>query len=410
MKNRKILLVDMESFYASVEIVSNPSLQGRPVAVCGDPERRRGIILAANKEAKTWGVKTGMWPGEARRRCPSIVFVKPHMKLYIDVSLAITDILSQFTDRLFPYSIDEQFLDITGCEKLFGDPYTTALSIIDAIRRGTGINSRVGIGGNLLQAKMACDQFAKRKEEGVFELSAQNYAGFVWPLPIGDLFGVGRRMEYNLQRMGVRNIGHLAVLPRETLKRRWGINGEVLWLNAHGIDYSRIQTSPAEEQKGVGHSMTLPRDYRKIEEIETVLLELAEETCYRARSIRKVGRVVHLYCQGADFNSPTSFSRQKTLFEPSAQAMDIYPSLRELFKTHWDGRAIRRLGVTLSQLVDADRIQLSFFKNKEREMKLGRVMDDIRQRYGPTGIFRLSSLTSGGQFLECSTRIGGHER
>ena len=90
--------------------------------------------------------------------------------------------------------------------------------------------------------------------------------------------------------------------------------------------------------------------------------------------------------------------------------MDIYPSLRELFKTHWDGRAIRRLGVTLSQLVDADRIQLSFFKNKEREMKLGRVMDDIRQRYGPTGIFRLSSLTSGGQFLECSTRIGGHER
>ncbi|NLI69477.1 MAG: DNA polymerase IV [Firmicutes bacterium] len=410
MKERKILLVDMESFYASVEIAANPSLRGKPVAVCGDPEQRRGIILAANKEAKAWGIRTGMWAGEGRSLCPNIIYVKPHMKLYIDISLAITDILSQFTDRLFPYSIDEQFLDITGCEKLFGDPHTMAFSIIEAIRKETGINSRIGIGSNLLQAKMACDRFAKKNEEGVFELSARNYSRLVWPLPISDLFGVGKRMNYNLQRMGIRNIGHLALLSRETLRRRWGANGEILWLNAHGIDYSKILTTVAGEQKGVSHSMTLPRDYRKIEEIETVLLELAEETCYRARAIHKAARVVHLYCQGADFDAPSGFSRQRTLPEPSARTMDIYSPLLKLFKTYWDGRAIRRLGVSLSQLVDVDRIQLSFLGNREKERKLGKAMDEIRQRYGPTAIFRLSSLASGGCFLESSTRIGGHER
>lgn len=407
--NKIILLADMESFYASVETVRNPALQGKPVVVCGDPEKRHGIVLAATKEAKNHGIKTGMLAGECKRLCPSTVFVRPHMQLYIDVSVKITDILSQFTDRIFVYSIDEQFLNMTGCEKLFGTSHDMSASIIKEILDITGIRCRIGIGRNPLQAKMACDRFAKKNKKGIFELSPENYAEYVWPLPVKDLFGIGTRMERSLHCMGVRNIGHLAKLPREKLRRRWGINGEVLWLNAHGIDYSIVQSRPAGEQKGVGHSMTLPRDYRDIKEIETVLLELAGETCRRVRALRKVGRVVQLYCRGADFNWPTGFSRQKKLPEPTASATDVYPLLKELFMTNWDRRAIRKLGVGISQLTDHNFTQLSFFEDKEKRARIEYSMDIIRERFGAKGLFRLSSLTSGSQLFDRSTKIGGHE-
>ncbi len=407
--NKIILLADMESFYASAEIASNPSLSGKPVVVCGDPGKRHGIVLAASKEAKIWGIKTGMLAGECKRLCPTAIFVRPHMKLYIDISIKITDILAQFTDRIFVYSIDEQFLDMTGCGKLFGTPYDMAASIINEILHTTGIRCRIGIGRNPLQAKMACDRFAKKGEEGIFELSHENYARYVWPLPIKHLFGVGSRMERNLYRMGIREIGHIARLPREKLKRHWGINGEVIWLNAHGLDYSIVQNSSAGDQKGVGNSITLPRDYRDIKEIETVLLELTEETCRRARSLCKMGRVVHLHCSGADFSFPSGFSRQKKLPDPTASTMDIYPVLRELFKVNWDQRAIRSMGVGISQLIDDNFTQLSFFEDKDKKMRMGYAMDAIRERFGAKGLFRLSSLTSGGQLFERSKKIGGHE-
>jgi len=136
-----------------------------------------------------------------------------------------------------------------------------------------GIRCRIGIGENPLQAKMACDRFAKKNTEGIFRLTHENYAEFTWPLPVRDLFGVGSRMERNFLNIGIRTIGHLAALPRGDLKRRWGVNGEILWLNAHGIDYSRIEPRCGKEtRKGVGSSMTLPRDYRSSKEIEVVFL------------------------------------------------------------------------------------------------------------------------------------------
>jgi len=407
--SKTIMLADMESFYASVEIAQDSSLRGKPVIVCGDPRARHGIVLAASKEAKAWGVKTGMLAGECKRLCPGAIFVRPRMKLYIEVSMKITEVLSQFSDRVFAYSIDEQFIDMTGCEKLWGTPGEMAGAIIKKIWQLTGVKARVGIGENLLQAKMACDCFAKKSELGIFELSHENYPVHVWPLPVNELFGVGTRMERNLKYIGIRKIGHLAGFSREKMKQRWGVNGEVLWLNANGIDYSTIEVMKEEERKSVGHSMTLPRDYRNLREIETVLLELAEEVCRRARAISKAGRVVHLYCRGADFERPTSFSRQKTMPDPTASAMDVYSVLRELFLAHWDRRAIRKLGVELSQLVDSHCIQLSLVEDKERKMALDKATDVIRERFGLTSLFRFTSLTSGGQLFNRASRIGGHE-
>ncbi|MDZ4132959.1 MAG: DNA polymerase IV [Dethiobacteria bacterium] len=409
MKGKIIFLADMESFYASVETARNPALRGKPVAVCGDPALRHGIILAASREAKAFGVKTGQPAWEARRMCPWTHFVHPHMQLYIDYSMRITKIFENYTDRVFPYSIDEQFLDLSGLKKLFGSPLETAAAMIRNVWDETGIRCRIGMGENLLQAKMACDRFAKKSAEAFFELNSTNYAACTWPLPIGSLFGVGHRMERNLQRIGVRTIGHLAGLPRDMLQRRWGLNGELLWLNAHGIDYSTIEPGTVAEQKGIGHTATLPRDYRKQGELELVLLEMTEEVCYRTRQHGKIGATVHLYCKGADFDFPTGFSRQKKLPEPSALAPDIYPTVRDLFRKHWDQKPVRAVGISLTGLSAYRQLQLTRSNRYEKEEALTTTADMVRERYGKTSLFRASSLAPGAQLFQRAGKIGGHD-
>jgi DNA polymerase IV len=409
MAEKIIFLADMESFYASVETAQNPSLRGKPVAVCGDPALRHGIILAASREAKAYGVKTGQPAWEARRMCPWVVFVHPHMQRYIDYSIRITAIFERFTDRVLPYSIDEQFLDLTGSQKIFGSPREMADLAIKQVWEETDIRCRIGMGENLLQAKMACDQFAKKRPDYFFELNSANYAELTWPLPVGSLFGVGRRMERNLNRIGVRNIGHLAALPRDMLKRRWGINGELLWLNAQGIDYSTVEPDAIHEQKGVGHTATLPRDYRKQSEIELVLLEMAEEVCHRTRRQGKVGSTVHLYCKGADFDNPTGFSRQKKLPGPTAKALEVYPTVLTLFRKHWDRKPVRAVGISLTGLTAYRQLQIAFTCRYEQEDALTRAVDLVRERFGKTSLFRASSLQPGAQFFQRAGKIGGHD-
>jgi nucleotidyltransferase/DNA polymerase involved in DNA repair len=408
-RRKIIFLADMESFYASVETALNPSLRGKPVVVCGDPVLRHGIVLAASKEAKACGIKAGQPAWECRRLCPGAVFVRPHMHTYLEYSMRITQIFEQFTDRVVPYSIDEQFLDLTGCEGLFGAPREIARAMIRRVGEETGIRCRIGLGENPLQAKMACDCFAKRAEDAFFELNAANYAAHTWPLPIGKLFGVGHRMERNFHHMAVRTIGHLAGLPREALARRWGVSGEILWLNAHGIDHSTVEPGGAARQKGVGHAMTLPRDYATPRELAVVLLELTEEVCLRARALGKMGGTVHVYCRGADFDRPSGFSRQKKLPEPTSVTMDVYPHALSLFRRHWDGQPVRAVGVSLTGLTDRDRYQLSLFNRRAAKDALGEAMDGIRERFGATSIFRAASLTPGAQLFRRAGMIGGHE-
>jgi DNA polymerase IV len=408
-KSKVIFLADMEAFYASVETAGNPALRGKPVAVCGDPALRHGIILAASPEAKSFGIKVGQPAWEARRMCPWTIFVHPHMQKYIDYSLQITRIFERFTDRVFPYSIDEQFLDLSGLEKIFGSPRQAASLMIKTVWEETGIRCRIGMGENLLQAKMACDCFAKKSPGAFFELTDANYASCTWNLPISSLFGVGHRMERNFHRIGVRTIGHLAGLPREMLSRRWGINGELLWLNAHGIDYSSIETNMLPEQKGIGHTATLPRDYRKPSEIELVLLEMTEEVCFRVRRQGKLGSTLHLYCKGADFDCPTGFSRQKKLPEPAATAANIYPTVLQLFRKHWDRKPLRAVGISLTGLVAYRQLQFTYSDRCKREETLTRAADQVRERFGKTSLFRASSLEPGAQFLARAGKIGGHD-
>ncbi|HET7522066.1 MAG TPA: DNA polymerase IV, partial [Bacillales bacterium] len=218
MTERTIFLVDMRSFYASVEQADHPELKNKPVIVSGDPERRSGVVLAASPEAKKFGVQNAWRLWEAQQKCPQAVVVRPRMKRYLDVSLQITEILETFTDLVEVFSVDEQFMDLTPVLKYWGEsPWILAHRVQKAIMEDTGVFARVGIARNKVMAKVACDQFAKKSESGIFQLS---HVEQMWPLPIGAMFGVGGRMENHLLRMGIRTIGQLANFPVHLLKKR----------------------------------------------------------------------------------------------------------------------------------------------------------------------------------------------
>ncbi|ANE47494.1 DNA polymerase IV [Paenibacillus swuensis] len=408
MKDRVIFLVDMQSFYASVEKAARPEYRDRPLVVSGDPARRSGIVLAACPLAKKLGASTAQRLGEAVRSCPDLVVVRPRMQEYINVSLKITRIMERFTDLVEPFSIDEQFMDVTGSLALFGEPEVLAARIQDAILEETGVIARVGIGPNKILAKTACDNFAKKREGGIFWLTRERVATDMWKLPIGGLFGVGSRMRRHFERMGIHTVGDLAAYPLPRLQQLWGINGHVLWLTANGQDSSPVTPRTHEQQKAVGHQMTLPRDYATMKDIRVVLLELSEEVCRRARSKGLMGATVSAGCRGADYDHPTGFHRQMKQAQPTCSAKDVYESACKLFEEHWDGEPVRSVHVNLSQLTGAEAFQLDLFRDLERERKLDCAIDSIKSKYGTASIFKAASLTEAGQVFERAVKIGGH--
>lgn len=407
MKDKVIFLVDIQSFYASVEKVRNTAYQNKPLVVAGDPERRSGIILAACPIAKGFGIKTAELLWQAQTKCPQLVVVKPHMQTYINVSVAISRIMEQFTDLVEPFSIDEQFLDVSGSLNILGNEYKMAATLQRQILNDVGVYARIGIGKNKALAKMACDNFAKGNKKGIFKLDETNMEQ-LWKLPVNKMFGVGRRMEKNLQGMGIFTIGQLATFPVEILKKRWGINGEVLWQTANGIDPSPVTVKTHDQQKAVGHHMTLPRDYSEIEEIKTVLLELSTEVARRCRNKGYMGTTVSCGVRGADFDAPTGFHRQMTLPIPTNFDMDIFTAAYKLFLRHWDRQPVRSLGVSLTNLQTADCYQIDLFDNYLERERLNHALDAIWDKYGRTAIFRASSLTHAGQAFERAKKIGGH--
>ncbi|WP_144460273.1 DNA polymerase IV [Siminovitchia fortis] len=407
MKNKVIFLADIQSFYASVEKVRDHSLKDKPVIVAGDPERRSGIVLAACPLAKKFGITTAETLGSAKLKCPHVEVVRPHMQLYIDVSLQISRIMEEFTDLVEPYSIDEQFMDVTGSQRIFGHQFEMAKKLQIKILNDIGVYSRIGIGPNKVLAKMACDHFAKKNKVGIFRLDKDNIDQ-LWKLPIEKTLGVGEKMGRHLRGMGISTIGELAKFPVELLKKRWGINGEVLWQTANGIDYSPVTVKTHNQQKAVGHHMTLPRDYTKIEDIKIVLLELCTEVARRCRKKGYMGVTVSCSVRGADFNCPTGFNRQVTLPVPTNYDLDIFHAAYKLFIKYWDCQPIRSLGVSLSHLQPSHQYQIDLFDNYLYREQLNTALDSIWDKYGRTAIYRASSITNAGQAHERAHKIGGH--
>ncbi|MFD1955132.1 DNA polymerase IV [Paenibacillus thailandensis] len=413
-----IMLADCQSFYASVEKAEHPEYRDKPVVVAGDPERRSGIVLAACPIAKARGITTAERLGEALAKCPELVVIKPRMQKYIDVSMQITDIYLSYTDLVEPYSIDEQFLDVTGSLHLYGGPEELARIIQRRIQEETGVYARFGIGENKILAKMACDNYAKKSDGGLYMLSKDNLAETLWKLPVSHMFMSGSRMTRHFHAMGMPTIGSVAETPlaklKQMMRRKFGknsdIQAELYWRIARGIDDSPVAPGTHRvDPKSVGHMMTLPRDYGKLEEIKVVLLELTELVCQRCRELGFMGHVVTVGCMGADYDRPTGFNRQMKMDDPSNITNHVYRWACKLLERHWDGLPIRRVGVSLSQLTSDAEYQLSLFDmDREKSMALEKAVDALKRKYGNSVLIRAVSKTAAGQALDRSAKIGGH--
>jgi nucleotidyltransferase/DNA polymerase involved in DNA repair len=415
---RVIFLADCQSFYACVEKADHPGCKDKPVAVAGDPELRSGIILAACPIAKKRGVTTAERLGEALIKCPELVVMRPRMQHYIDVSLQITQIYKEYTDLVEIFSIDEQFLDVSGSLSFFGgDPISIAKSIQQKVLGQTGVWVRVGISSNKMLAKIATDIWAKKNKSGIFTLDKADMETTLWEEPVQKMFGVGSRMTAHFARLGMIKIGDIARTPLPRLKERFrarfgkqsDIHAEVMWRTANGLDDSPVtpgtfNTPP----KSVGHMMTLPRDYTQNSEVETVLLELTEEVCRDCRRKGYMGWVVSVSCMCSPYEAPTGFSRQMKMPDPTNNTNAVYEAVKMLFYRFWDKMPVRRVGVMISNLVDDQGYQLTLFEDQVKSRALDQVTDKIKDRYGSAAIVRASSLTASGQALERSQKIGGH--
>jgi DNA polymerase-4 len=414
---RIIFLADCQSFYASVEKADHPGCLNKPVAVAGDPARRSGIILAACPIAKSFGVTTAERLGEALKKCPELIIMRPRMQHYIDISLMITQIYKEYTDLVEIFSIDEQFLDVSGSLRIWGDPITIAQSIQQKVLKQTGVWVRVGISSNKILAKIATDIWAKKNETGIFTLLKSDVEKLLWPEQVQKMFGVGSRMTAHFARLGMHTIGDIAKTPlpklKEKFRARFGkqsdIHAEVMWRTANGLDDSPVtpgtfNTPP----KSVGHMMTLPRDYIENSEVETILLELTEEVCRDCRRKGYMGWVVSVSCMCSPYEAPTGFSRQMKMPDPTNSTNAVFEAVKMLFYRYWDKMPVRRVGVTLSNLVDDQGYQLTLFEDQVKSRALDKATDIIKDRYGSAAIVRASSLTTSGQALERSMKIGGH--
>lgn len=414
---RTIFLADCQSFYASVEKAEHPGLSDKPVVVAGDPALRSGIILAACPVAKTFGVTTAERLGESLAKCPQLIVMRPRMQHYIDVSLMITQIYKEYTDLVEIFSIDEQFLDLSGSMRMLGDPESIARSIQQKVLRQTGVKVRIGIGSNKVLAKIATDIWAKKNDSGIFTLPVSEVQRLLWEQPVHKMFGVGSRMTAHFARLGMLTIGDIARTPLTRLKERFrahfgrqsDIHAEVMWRTANGLDDSPVtpgtfNTPP----KSIGHMMTLPRDYAESSEVNTILLELVEEVCRDCRRSGYMGGVVTVSCMCSPFESPTGFSRQMKMSDPTNHTSAVYEAVKLLFYRYWDQMPVRRVGVTLSSLIDDRGYQLTLFEDQVKLRALDQATDRIKERYGSASIVRASSVTASGQAQVRSQKIGGH--
>jgi len=381
---RKIIfLVDMNAFFITCEMSIKPDLKGHPAAVAGDPGNRSGIILAANYEARAYGVRTTMLIHEALSICPGLILVPPTRGLYERKSNEFMEILSRYSPVIQKNSIDEAWLDLTGCEELFGEPEKIARRIMNEIMEELDLWCSIGISENKFLSKMACEM---KKPLGITELWMKDVESKLWPLKVREMYGIGKQTEKRLNEIGIMTIGDLARCDDDVLNKSFGKYGHELKRLAHGIDDSPVEPAPRSASRSISRSTTLPKDITDLDSARTVLLSLAEEVGEDARRSNFKGRSVSIVIRYSDFKTIT---RQKTIV-PSFLTKDIYRTGAALLEENWDRRKpVRLLGIGISNIDERLPEQLSIFDiNDElpdtvkREEKLERAMDAIRSRFG----------------------------
>ena len=397
-RHREIIHLDLDAFYASVEMLDNPEIAGKPVIVGGGG--KRGVVTAASYEARKFGVHSAQPVATARRLCPDGVFLPVRMGRYKEMSDRVFEIFRRFSPLVEALSIDEGFLDVTGTERLFGGALEVARKIKEVVASETGLTVSAGVAASKFVAKIASDM---NKPDGLTVVPRGKEKEFLGPLPVGKLWGVGKVTETALHRMGVKTIGDLASVPAENLKKRFGKHGLHLHRLANGIDDREVE--PEHEVKSIGHEDTYDEDIRDREAIGKELLSLAHRVSSRLRRKGFRGRTVTLKVKYHDF---TQVTRAATLPSPTDDGATIYRTVLPLLKkTEAGRRPVRLLGISVSHFGEKrfpreEWGQIPLFgqrpeprppssrgttaRDPARTAKLNEAVDRIREKYGKRGI------------------------
>jgi len=379
-KNGRVILhVDMNSFYASVEMAYDPELKGKPLAIAGNVEERRGIIVTCSYEARKFGVKTTMPLWEAKKLCPQLVVMKPNFERYRAASTAMFEILRQYTELVEPVSIDEGYMDITESFSL-GSPIEIAESIQKRILKQLDLPCSIGIAPNKFLAKTASDM---KKPLGITIMRKRDIPTVLWPLNTNEMHGVGKKTAEKLQTIGIHTIGDLAKGNEIQLKSLLGINGLRIKERANGIDFRLVDPESVSEFKSIGNSTTLPRDISNQQELFQVLEGLAETVSTRLRRKTVMASALAITIR---YKDRKTISKSMKLLNPINHQNDISTFAKQLFLKAWNGDPVRLLGITGNDLLEQDhaykQLDLFSFEKDAKKEPLLKTLSSLREKYG----------------------------
>ena len=406
--DRVILHCDLNSFYASVELLDHPELKKLPVAVCGDPSSRHGIILAKNDPAKGFGVRTAETIWQARKKCPELILLPPHHRLYRECSRKVNAIYDEYTDLVEPFGIDESWLDVTNTLHLFGmDGAALADTLRRRVKKELGLTLSVGVSFNKVFAKLGSDY---KKPDATTVICRENWRELVWPLPAGDMLYVGGAAQKLLGQYGVRTIGELAAFPRETLEELMGKLGGQIHDYANGLDREPVRSRHTPEAvKSVGNGTTFPKNLTTRAQVAAGVRLLSDSVAGRLRRAGLYAGGVHVTVRDPAFHDR---SRQRQLPVPTHLIRDISAAALELAEELWKPpNPVRALTVTAIHLTPEEETyeQTDLFTagsapDRERQERLEAAMDGIRRKYGG------GSIAFGGRTPEDPEEGGGFRK
>ncbi|MBP1969680.1 DNA polymerase-4 [Virgibacillus natechei] len=378
----------MNCFYASVEMAYNPELKGKPLAIAGNPEERKGIIVTSSYEARAKGVKTTMPLWQAKKLCPELIVMRPNFDRYRAASKEIFKMLSEITPHVQPVSIDEGYMDLTDIEH-DGNPIDVATNLQKRIVDELDLPSSIGIGPNKFLAKMASDM---KKPLGITVLRKRELPHILWPMPIEKMYGVGKKTGEKLNKLEINTIGDLAKKDVYELKQVLGINGERLKNRANGMDTRTVDPDAVHEFKSIGSSQTLSHDTTDEKEIRNLMHQLSDNVERRMKRKKAAGRSIQVMIRYYDHTTITRSKKLNTYIETKE---DILQVANELLQKHWNLEPIRLLGITLQDVEEKKNIgeQLNLFTYEQRAKKenLYIAMDALSAKYGKNTFKQLTN-------------------
>ena len=383
--DRTILHIDVNNFFASIEIMLNPNLKGLPVAVCGSEDDRHGIVLAKSYEAKKSGVKTAETVWQAKKKCPNLIIVPPQYEEYKKYSKLIQNIYYSYTDQVEPFGLDECWLDVTGSLKLFGNVENIAEEIKERVKKEIGVTVSIGVSFTKTFAKLGSDL---KKPDAITYISKENFKNIVWPLVTNEIIGVGKSTFKILEEMNLKTIGELANYDISLLEQKLGKHGRILWKRVNGIDDEIVDANMyIANPKSIGNGKTFRNDLTKINDIRSAFQNLTYEISNKLKKHRLEAKNIQIVIRDNQFNDKQLQCELPTI---TSSSLIITNTAMDLFKKYKWNKPIRALTIRAINLIEeGTNDQISLFEEKdeyEKIKKIDKVMFEINNKFGPNSV------------------------